>query len=146
MKLNRNQIRKLILREMAGYPAESFPVEPSTYRPEKTPGHRRGLNALARAINVGYIIDLSEMEASGGGSYPLYAVMNGGLSQLNGDIGAYLAIEILTDEDAYLGYIDDYVEKYSEPEEFDLADVINFGLSKKKIHIFPKVAPKATAF
>ena len=142
MKLNRKQLRKMILREMAG----SFPVEPSTYRPEKTPGHRRSLTALARAINDGYIIDLSEMEASGGGSYPLYAVMNGGLSQLNDDIGTYLAIEILDAEGDYIGYIDDYVEKYSEPEEFDLADVINFGLSKKKIHIFPKVAPKATAF
>ena len=142
MKLNRKQLRKMILREMAG----SFPIEPSTYRPEKTPGHRRSLNALARAINDGYIIDLSEMEGSGGGSYPLYAVMNGGLSQLNDDIGAYLANEILDAEGDYIGYVFDYVERYAEPEEFDPDDVINFGLSKKKIHIFPKVAPKATAF
>ena len=138
MKLNRKQLRKMILREMAG----SFPEEPSTYRPEESPG----LNALARKINDGYIIDLSEMEGSGGGSYPLYAVMNGGLSQLNDDIGAYLANEILDAEGDYIGYVFDYVERYAEPEEFDLADVINFGLSKKKIHIFPKVAPKATAF
>ena len=142
MKLNRNQIWKLILREMA----RSFPVEPSTYRPEPTPGHRRSLNALAREINDGYIIDLSEMEGSGGGSYPLYAVMNGGLSQLNGDIGADLANGILDAEGDYMGYIFDYVERYAEPEEFDPADVEQFGLYRAKIHIFPKVAPKATAF
>ena len=142
MKLNRKQLRNLILKEMAG----SFPVEPSTYRPEPTPGHRRSLNALARKINDGYIIDLSEMEGSGGGSYPLYAVMNGGLSQLNHNIGADLAIGILDAEGDIMGYIFDYVERYAEPEEFDPADVEQFGLYRAKIHIFPKVAPKATAF
>ena len=134
MKLNRKQLRKLILREMAG----SFPIEPSTYRPEKTPGHRRSLNALAMEINDGYIIDLSEMEGSGGGSYPLYAVMNGGLSQLNGDIGADLANGILDAEGDYKGYIFDYVERYDGDEEFDPADVEAFGLYKSKIHIFAK--------
>ena len=138
MKLNRKQLRRLILREMAG----KFPVEPSTYRPEESPD----LNTLAREINDGYIIDLSEMEGSGGGSYPLYAVMNGGLSQLNGDIGADLANGILDAEGDYMGYIFDYVERYAEPEEFDPADVEQFSLYRAKIHIFPKVAPKATAF
>lgn len=130
MKLNRKQLRKLILREMAG----KFLVEPSTYRPEESPG----LNALASEIKDGYIIDLSEMEGSGGGQYPLYAVMNGGLSLLNGHIGADLANEILDAEGDYIGYIFDYVEKYDGDEEFDPADVENFGLYKSKMHIFPK--------
>ena len=139
MKLNRKQLRKMILREMGA----AFPVEPSTYRSDWA---APGLRALAREIKDGYLIDLSEMEGSGGGEYPLYAVMNGGLSLLNGHIGADLANEILDAEGDYIGYIFDYVERYAEPEEFDPADVEQFGLYRAKIHIFPKVAPKATAF
>ena len=131
MKLNRRQLRNMILREMA----DSFPVEPSTYRSDWA---APGLRALAGEIKDGYVINLSEMEGSGGGEYPLYAVMNGGLSLLNRHIGADLANEILDAEGDYIGYIFDYVERYDGDEEFDPADVEKFGLYKSKMHIFPK--------
>ena len=139
MKLNRKQLRKLILREMAGGPS-SYPMNVSMKL------RKVALQKLATRIGDGYVIDLSEMEGGptvSGASFPLYAVMEGELSLLSHNIGAKFANEILDAEGDITGYIIDYVEKYQSPEEFKrkYADGVPKHIRNEfleLIHIFPK--------
>ena len=132
MKINRRQLRKMILREFRDTHG-SF----TGYNP------RENLKDFAAAIESGYIIDLSAMEGSGGGYYPLYEVSNGRLRMINEHIGADLAHEIVDAEGDYKGYIFDYVEKYVgdvDPEEFGpYGGIVDaYSLQKTKIYKFPK--------
>ena len=97
MKLNRKQLRKMILREMAEMMPDVKPIPPEIAK-------------KAQKVGQGYLIDVSNMEASGGGDYPGYTVRKGIATLDTDNVGSLvymlmdtpgLGISFYPDEDEY---------------------------------------------
>ena len=103
MKLNRRHIRKLILREMSEMMPEANPVPP--YIAQK-----------AQEVGTGYIIDVSDMEGSGGGFYPGY-IVDGGMARLDKEDVGTLA-ELLVSLSPPGGNIGETIFLYPSESEY----------------------------
>ena len=69
MKITRNQLRRIIQEEVA-----------MTERKKVPAGYEKVAQSIeekAQQVGDGFILDVNDMEASGGGFYPLYRVVGG---------------------------------------------------------------------